>query len=326
MRAVVAERHGGPDVLTETDRPDPRPGPGELLVRLTAAGINYKDVYEREGRAALRAPFVPGSEGAGTVLATGADVTGFRPGDRVAWCAAPASYAELVAVPAGAAVRVPDDIPDADAAATMLQGLTAHYLTTSTYRAAPGETALVHSAAGGLGQHLVRLLVRRGARVIGTVSAPAKAAAAEAAGAHHVIVRGGEPDELTRRVLDHTDGRGADVVYDGIGRDTFEAGLAALRPRGTFVLVGAASGPVPPFDPQSLAPRGSLFLTRPTLVDHASDPDELTARAADVFRWLREGVLKTAIGGRYGFDRAAEAHADLQSGTTTGKLLLQPGH
>ncbi|MER6333235.1 quinone oxidoreductase [Streptomyces sp. NPDC001034] len=326
MRAVVAERHGGPEVLTETDRPDPRPGPGELLVRLAAAGINYKDVYEREGRAALRAPFVPGSEGAGTVLATGADVTGFRPGDRVAWCAAPASYAELVAVPARAAVRVPDDIPDADAAATMLQGLTAHYLTTSTYRAAPGETALVHSAAGGLGQHLVRLLVRRGARVIGTVSAPGKAAAAEAAGAHHVIVRGGDPGELTRRVLDHTDGRGADVVYDGIGRDTFEAGLAALRPRGTFVLVGAASGPVPPFDPQSLAPRGSLFLTRPTLVDHASDPDELTARAADVFRWLREGVLKTAIGGRYGFDRAAEAHADLQSGTTTGKLLLHPGH
>ncbi|MFF5405665.1 quinone oxidoreductase family protein [Streptomyces misionensis] len=325
MRAVVAERHGGPEVLTETERPDPRPGPGDLLVRLTAAGINYKDVYEREGRTALRAPFVPGSEGAGTVVATGADVTGFGPGDRVAWCAAPASYAELVVVPARAAVRVPDDISDSDAAAAMLQGLTAHYLTTSTYRAAEGETALVHSAAGGLGQHLVRLLVRRGARVIGTVSTPGKTAAAEAAGAHHVIVRGAA-DDLTRQVLDRTDGRGVDVVYDGIGKDTFEAGLAALRPRGMFVLVGAASGPVPPLDPQSLAPRGSLFLTRPTLVDHATDPAELADRAADVFGWLREGVLKTTIGGRYGFDRASRAHADLQSGTTTGKLLLQPGH
>ncbi|BBC93198.1 zinc-binding dehydrogenase [Streptomyces griseofuscus] len=207
----------------------------------------------------------------------------------------------------------------------MLQGLTAHYLTESNYPATRGETALVLSAAGGLGQHLVRLLSRRGARVNGTVSAPGKAAAAEAVGARHVIVRGADPDELTRRVLDLTGGRGVDVVYDGIGKDTFEAGLAALRPR------GMSSWSVPPPGPRhrsTRVPRAPRLALphRPTLVDHATDPEELTARAADVFRWLREGVLKTAIGGCYGFDRAGEAHADLQSGTTTGKLLLQPGH
>lgn len=327
MRAVVAERHGGPEVLAETHRPDPVHGPADLLVRLTVAGVNFKDVREREGKGAPGAPFVPGSEGAGTVVAAGAEAAaaGFRAGDRVAWCTAPASYAELVAVPAATAVRVPDGVDDTDAAAVMLQGITAHYLTTSTYRAAEGESALVHSAAGGLGRHLVRLLARRGVRVIGTVSSDVKTAAAEAAGADRVLVREAGAD-LAGQVRDLTGGRGVDVVYDGIGKDTFGAGLAALRKRGTYVLVGAASGPVPPFDPQSLAARGSLFLTRPTLADHVGADGELAGRAADVFRWLGEGVLSTAISGRYAFGKAARAHEDLESGTTTGKLLLDPAY
>ncbi len=326
MRAVVAERHGGPEVLSVLGRPDPAVGPDQLLVRLAVAGVNFKDVNEREGRTALRPPLIPGSEGAGTVVAVGGQVTRFAPGDRVAWCAAPGSYAELVAVPERAAVAVPAGVADAEAAAVLLQGLTAHYLTRSTYPAAAGETALVHASAGGLGQHLVRLLAARGVRVIGTVSAQAKADTARAAGAQHVVVRrpGRADGELTSEVLKLTDNQGVDVVFDPVGKDTFDAGVAALRRRGTFVLVGAASGPVPPLDPQSLAPLGSLFLTRPTLADHIAEPAELAARAADVFRWLRDGTLAVSVSGRYRFDQAAQAHADLQSGRTTGKLLLYP--
>jgi NADPH2:quinone reductase len=235
-----------------------------------------------------------------------------------------------VVVNASAAVRVPDDMTDEDAAAVLLQGLTAHYLTTSTYPAAKGETALVHAAAGGLGQHLVRVLARRGVRVIGTVSTQAKADVARAAGAHEVIVRGARGTVLAAEFAEHvrelTDGRGVDVVYDGIGKDTAEGGLLALRRRGVFVLVGAASGPMPSFDPQSLAALGSLFLTRPTLNDHATDPAELAGRAADVFEWVRNGTLRVAVGGRYGLHEAAKAHADLASGATNGKLLLLPLH
>lgn len=329
MRAAVAERHGGPEVLTLAERPDPVPGPGELLVRVGAAGINFKDVPEREGNTKRSLPLVPGSEGAGTVLATGSGTTGFHPGDRVGWWSAPGSYAEQVAVPATAAVRLPADIEEEQAAAVLLQGLTAHYLTSSTYPAAKGETALVHAAAGGLGQHLVRLLSLRGVRVIGVVSAASKAEAAGAAGAHEVIVTGDgsvatEPSPLAERVRELTGGRGVDVVYDGVGRDTFQASLSSLRRRGMLVLVGAASGPVPPFPPQSLAAHGSLFLTRPTLVDHATEPAELRGRAAEVFGWLRDGTLRLAIGGRYPLAEAAQAHADLQSRRTTGKLLLLP--
>ncbi|MFD0279179.1 quinone oxidoreductase family protein [Kitasatospora sp. NPDC127111] len=323
MRAVVVERPGGPEVLVATDRPDLEPGPGELVVALAAAGVNFKDVYEREGLTGAAGPFVPGCEGAGTVIAVGPDVRGPGVGDRVAWWAAPGSYAEQVVVRADATVPVPDDVSEADAAAVLLQGLTAHYLVTSTYPARKGETALVHSAAGGLGQHLTRLLAERGVRVIGTVSTPDKVPAAEAAGAAAVVVRDGTSD-LAERVRGLTEGDGVDVVFDGVGRDTFEAGLRALRRRGTFVLVGAASGPVPALDPQALAAHGSLFLTRPTLVDHATDPAELRSRAADVFQWLREGRLQLTIGARYPLDQAARAHADLQSRRTTGKLLLLP--
>ncbi|QMU71253.1 quinone oxidoreductase [Streptacidiphilus sp. P02-A3a] len=326
MRAVVAERHGGPEVLAVLGRPEPEVGPEQLLVRLAVAGVNFKDLNEREGRTALRAPLVPGSEGVGTVVATGGRVTRFAPGDRVAWCAAPGSYAERVLVPERAAVAVPAGVTDEQAAAVLLQGLTAHYLTESTYPAGAGETALVHAAAGGLGQHLVRLLAARGVRVIGTVSSQDKADTARAVGAQHVVVRrpGRAGDELTSEVNELTDHHGVDVVFDPVGRDTFDAGVAALRRRGTFVLVGAASGPVPPLDPQALAPLGSLFLTRPTLADHTADPAELAARAADVFRWLRDGTLAVSVSGRYRFDQAAQAHADLQGGRTTGKLLLYP--
>ncbi|WFB09675.1 quinone oxidoreductase [Streptomyces sp. LX-29] len=329
MRAVVVERAGGPEVLVPTELPDPVPGPGELLVRLAVAGVNYKDVYERQAGSRATPPFVPGSEGAGTVLALGPGAEGFAVGDRVAWWAAPGSYAEQVIVPAAAAVPVPEDITAADAAAVLLQGLTAHYLTTSVHPAAKGETALVHSAAGGLGRHLTRLLTAQGVRVLATVSAPEKVEAARAAGAQEVLVRaeGGalaDGGELAARVRELTDGRGVDVVYDGIGRDTFEAGLGAVRRRGLFVLVGSASGPAPALDPQSLASRGSLFLTRPTLVDYATDPDELRFRAAEVFDWLRDGRLELAVGGRYPLAEAARAHADLQSRRTTGKLLLLP--
>ncbi len=323
MRAVTATRHGGPEVLVLADRPDPTPGPGEVVVRLAAAGVNFKDVYEREGRTKAAVPFVPGSEGAGTVSQVGAGVEGLAVGDRVAWWSAPGSYAEQVLVPAASAVPLPDDISELDAAAVLLQGLTAHYLVTSVHETRKGGTALVHSAAGGLGLHLTRLLAGRGVRVLATVSTPEKAPTARAAGADEVIVRPEGP-ALAAAVRELTDGRGVDVVFDGIGRDTFEAGLASLRRRGTFVLVGAASGPVPPLDPQSLAAHGSLLLTRPTLADFATDPDELRSRAAELFDWLRSGLIEVSIGGRYSLDQASAAHTDLQSRRTTGKLLLLP--
>lgn len=328
MRAVYVENFGGPEVLVMTERPDPRPGPGELRVELTVAGVNFKDTHERQGRMGARAPLVPGIEGAGTVVEAGPGADGFAPGDRVAWWLAPGSYAEQVIVPAANAVRLPDEITDADAAAILLQGLTAHYLTNSTYRAAEGETALVHAAAGGLGQHVVRLLALRGVRVIGTVSTESKVAAAKEAGAHEVIVRGRparmSADELASRVRELNDGAGVDVVYDSVGRDTAEAGLLALRRRGMFVLCGISSGPMDPVDPALLAAHGSLFLTRPTLVDYACEPEELAGRARDVFDWVRDGTLRVHVGGHYRLDEAARAHADLQSGATTGKLLLHP--
>ncbi|GAA2087969.1 quinone oxidoreductase [Kitasatospora saccharophila] len=322
MRAVVVERPGGPEVLVIAERPDPVPGPGEVVVRTGAVGVNFKDVYEREGRTAAVAPFVPGCEGAGTVVAAGPGVSAPAVGDRVAWWASPGSYAELVTVRADAAVPVPDDVTDADAASVLLQGLTAHYLVTSTWPARKGATALVHAAAGGVGRHLSRLLADSGVRVIGTVSSAEKAGTAAAAGVTEVVVR--EHGDFAARVRELTDGRGVDVVFDSIGRDTFEAGLGVLARRGTFVLVGAASGPAPALDPQSLAARGSVFLTRPTLVDHATEPEELRARAAEVFDWLREGRIRLSVSNTYPLAEAARAHADLQSGRTTGKLLLRP--
>ncbi|GAA0491302.1 quinone oxidoreductase [Streptomyces olivaceiscleroticus] len=323
MQAVVVERFGGPEVLTVQDLPAPTPGPGEIVVRTSAIGVNFKDIYEREGRAAKPTPFIPGSEAAGRVLSVGPDTSDFAPGDRVAFWSAPGSYAEQVRLPARAAVPVPDDVSDEEAAALLLQGLTAHYLITSTYSAAEGETALVHAAAGGLGQLLTRLLSRRGVRVFGTVSTQEKAVAAKAAGVHDVVVVNDDTN-VGSSLQDLVRGRGVDVVYDGVGRTTFEASLKVLRPRGTYVLVGAASGPVDPISPQDLAAHGSLFLTRPTLVDHATERSELLDRAHELFTWLRRGDVEPSIGGRYRLADAATAHTALQLRRSTGKLLLFP--
>lgn len=324
MQAIVIDRFGGPEVLAAQERPEPAPGPGEIVVRTGAIGVNYKDVYEREGNPPRSTPFVPGSEAAGTVVSVGPGAEGTEPGDRVAFWAAPGSYAEYVLLPARAAVPVPDDVSDEQAAAILLQGLTAHYLVTSTYPAKEGETALVHAAAGGLGQLLTRLLSRRGVRVLGTVSTAEKADVAMEAGAHDVVVTEGHTD-LLPPLQESTRGRGVDVVYDGVGRTTFDAGLKTLRPRGTYVLLGAASGPVAPVPPQDLAANGSLFLTRPTLVDHATDPAELLSRAEELFNWLRNGDVRVSVGARYPLTAAADAHAALEQRRTTGKLLLLPG-
>ncbi len=323
MRAIVVTQYGGPEVLTITAVPDPVPGPGEVVARPSAIGVNYKDIHEREGRAKSSPPFTPGSEGAGTVTAVGEGVTSLAPGDRIAWCTAPGSYAEQVVVPARAAVPLPADITDEDAAALLLQGLTAHYLTTSTHPVREGGTALVHAAAGGVGRLLTQLLTRRGVQVVATASTPEKAETARKLGAWQTLVTAGGTD-IAARVREVTDGRGVDVVYDGVGRDTFEAGLKSLRPRGTFVLFGDSSGPVAGFDPRLLASHGSLFLTRPTLNDHATDPAELLARSAELFAWLRDGEIDISVGGRHPLKDAAQAHHDLQRRRSTGKLLLTP--
>jgi NADPH2:quinone reductase len=306
---------------TEIDRPSPRKG--ELLVDVAAAGVNYIDTYHRSGGYPRDLPFVLGLEGAGTVAEVGADVDGFAPGDRVAWMGVPGSYAEQVAISADAAVRVPDDIADEQAAAALLQGVTAQYLVTSTYPVRAGDDVLVHAAAGGVGLLLVQLAKARGARVIGTVSTAEKEELARQAGADEVI-RYTEADfsAETRRL---TDGKGVRVVYDGVGRTTFEGSLASLAPRGLLALFGASSGPVPPFDPQRLNAAGSLYLTRPTTVHYTATPAELRERAGEVFGAMAAGTLSVRIGGRYPLAEAARAHEDLQGRRTTGKLLLTTG-
>ena len=323
MRAVVVSQFGGPEVLQPVQQEPPAPGPGQLLVSVAAAGVNYMDIYQREGRppyASGGAGFVPGAEGAGTVIAAGPDAGGFAPGDRVAWTGVPGSYAEQVLLPADRAVAVPEGMDLRDAAAVMLQGTTAHYLCHDTYPVAGGDPVVVHAAAGGVGLLLTQLVKMRGGTVIATVSTPAKAELARQAGADHVTGY----EEFGDVVREQTGDAGAAVVYDGVGQATFEASLAALRPRGMLVLYGAASGPVPPFDLQRLAPAGSLFVTRPTLVHYLVSRAELERRAGDLFRWLAEGKLSVRIGGTYPLADAARAHEDLAARRTTGKLLLIP--
>jgi NADPH2:quinone reductase len=319
MRAVIAERHGGPDVFTVVQRDAPAPGPGQLLVDVAAAGVNFADIYRREGRPPYsgEVPYVPGMEGAGTVAAAGPGADGPRVGDRVAWTDA-ASYAEQVIVPAGQVVPVPDDVDLEVAAAVLLQGMTAHYLSSDTYPVAEGDPVVVHAAAGGVGLLLTQMVAARGGVVIATTSSPEKAELARQAGARH-LADYGNFGAVTREV---TGGAGAAAVYDGVGQATFDASLAALRPRGYMVLYGAASGPVPPLDPLRLLAGGSLFLTRPTLASYIATPDELRHRAGDLFRWIREGTLTVRIGGRYPLDQAARAHEDLAGRRTTGKLIL----
>jgi NADPH:quinone reductase len=322
MRAVVAEGHGGPEVLRPRDWPAPAPGPGQLLVDVAAAGVNFRDVYEREGQPPYRGavPYVPGIEGAGTVAAVGPEVPGFAAGDRVAWVSAPGSYAQRAVLPAAGVVAVPGGVDLETAAAVMVQGLTAHYLCHSTYPVAPGDPVVVHAAAGGVGLLLTQMAAMRGGVVIATTSTAAKARLARSAGAAHLAGYG----DFAAMVRDVA-GPGAAVVYDGVGQATFDASLAALRPRGYLVLYGAASGPVPPVDPQRLNTGGSLFLTRPTLAHYMRSRDELLQRTGDLFTWIRQGRLTVRVGGRYPLAEAARAHEDLAARRTTGKLLLLPG-
>lgn len=323
MRAVQVSTHGGPEVLEPAELPPPRPGPGELLVDVAAAGVNFIDTYHRGGTYPRSLPFVPGVEGAGRVAAVGPGVDGVRAGDRVAWADAPGSYAEQVVVPAERVVPVPANMDDETAAAALLQGMTAHYLTVSTYPVGEGDSVVVHAAAGGVGLLLTQLVTARGGRVIGTVSTAEKEQLAREAGAAEVI-RYTKVDDLAAAVRGLTGGDGVAVVYDGVGASTFDASLAALRPRGMLVLFGAASGPVPPFDLQRLNSAGSVFLTRPTLRHYTTTREELTWRAAEVYAAVASGALRIRIGGRYPLEQAREAHEELQGRRTTGKLLLLP--
>ncbi|HKS52124.1 MAG TPA: quinone oxidoreductase [Pseudonocardiaceae bacterium] len=321
MRAIQVTETGGPAVLRLAQLPDPEPGTGQLLVKVAAAGINYIDTYHRSGAYPMRLPFVPGSEGAGTVIAVGPDAGDIAVGDKVAWAAAPGSYAELAVVPAEQAVPVPAEVDTDIAGGCLLQGMTAHYLAVSVHAVAPGETVLVHAAAGGMGLLLTQLATARGARVIGTVSTAAKGQLARQAGAAEII-RYTEVDDVAAEVRRLTDGDGVAAVYDGVGASTFDASLASLRPRGMLALYGAASGPVPPIDPQRLNSAGSVFLTRPKLADYVASRQELLWRAGEVFDAIRAGSLRITIGGRYLLADATQAHQDLQGRRTTGKLLL----
>ncbi|OLT14766.1 NADPH:quinone reductase [Serinicoccus sp. CNJ-927] len=323
MRAIVVEETGGPQALTLVDRPTPEPGPGQALVDVAAAGVNFIDTYQRSGAYPLPTPFVLGSEGAGTVRSLGPGTSGLSVGDRVAWAMAPGTgYTEQTVVDADRLVVVPVEVELETAAAVMLQGLTAHYLARTTFPAGPGHTALVTAAAGGVGLLLTQLLHRAGVRVIGTVGSPDKAELATQAGADEVILyRETDLLDAVRRV---TGDDGVHVVYDGVGQDTFETGLELLRPRGMMVLFGAASGPVPPIDPQVLNQKGSLFLTRPTLAHYVADRAELTARADDILHLIANGELDVRVSGRYPLADARRAHEDLEGGGTTGKLILVP--
>ncbi|MGW0035605.1 quinone oxidoreductase family protein [Gordonia sp. NPDC003376] len=320
MHAVQVTRHGGPDVLGYGTIDDPIPGPDELLIRTGAVGVNFIDTYLRRGLYPSHPPYVPGTEGAGEVVSVGAEVTTFAPGDRVCWCDTNGSYAELVAVPADRAVAVPDGVSDEVAGSSMLRGLTAHYLLDGSAHPVAGDTVLVHAGAGGVGLILTQLATRRGIRVITTVSTDAKAELSTAAGADHVLRYG---DDLVAQVREHTDGRGVRVTYDGVGAATFDQSLAATGLRGTVVLFGAASGPVPPFDLQRLNSEGSLSVTRPTLAHFIVDHDELVWRASEYLGAVADG-LDVRVGQRYRLADAGQAHADLESRATTGSTVLVP--
>ena len=314
VRAAVVTRFGGPEVLEVRDEPEPRLGDDQLLVAPEAIGVNYRDIYEREGRYGGETPLIAGVEGVGTVA------EGPSAGLRVGWLSAPASYAERVVVEADQAVPVPDGLEGETAAAVLLQGITAQYLATSVYPIQPGDAVLVHAAAGGVGLLLTQIATKLGARVIATTSGGEKAELARGAGADEVIGYEG----FDERVRELTGGEGVAAAYDGVGQATFDGSLASVRTRGTMVLFGAASGPVPPVDPMRLERGGSLFLTRPALRDHTARREELLARAADVFGWVADGSLDVRIGGRYPLEEARRAQEDLASRATTGKLLLIP--
>jgi NADPH2:quinone reductase len=320
MKAIQIAQTGGPDVLRLADLPDPSPGPGQVLVRLSAIGINFVDTYHRGGLYPRAVPFVPGGEGAGEVVAVGDGVSGVVAGDRVASTDLAGAYAELAVVAADRLVPLPAGVPDEVAAAVLLQGMTAHYLLHDSYPVRPGDPVLVHAAAGGMGLLLSQWGTALGARVIGTASTPEKVELARAAGANPVLGY----DGFAAAVRDLTDGDGVAAVYDGVGRATFDESLASLRRHGVLVLYGQSSGPVPPFDLARLNSGGSLYVTRPTLGHFVSTPAELLSRAGDVLGRVAAGTLSVRIGGRYPLAEAARAHEDLEARRTTGKLLLIP--
>ncbi|MGA7315181.1 MAG: quinone oxidoreductase [Silvibacterium sp.] len=322
MKAIQIQQTGGPEVLTLADIPVPTLKAGEALVKVRASGINFIDVYYREGRYKTELPFIDGQEGAGIVEAVGEGVSEFKPGDAVVWCHVLGSYAEYAAVPLAMLVHVPQNLDLKLAAAVMLQGMTAHYLAHSTFPLKSGDTALVHAAAGGTGLLLTQMASQAGARVIATVSTEEKANLAREAGAAEVILYTQADFEAETKKL--TDGRGVDVVYDSVGRTTFDKSLNVLRPRGMMVLYGGSSGPVPPFDLIGLSTRGSLFVTRPTLKHYTLTRDELLARAGAVLAAVEAGNLKVRMEHTYPFSEARQAHLDLEGRKTTGKLLLIP--
>jgi NADPH:quinone reductase len=323
MKAIRIHSLGGPDVLELEEVPDPQPGEGQAAVRVEASGVNYVDVYFRTGLYRMPAlPFTPGQEAAGTVAAVGPGVTEVAVGDRVAYTGIQGSYAELAAVPAARLVKLPEGITTRQAAAAMLQGITAHYLAVSTYPLKPGDVCIVHAAAGGVGQLLCQIAKLRGARVFGTVSTEEKAKIAREAGADEVILYSQQDFSAEAKRLNG--GKGVQVIYDGVGKATFDKGLDTLAPRGLMALFGQASGPVPPFDPSLLNQKGSLYLTRPSMGHYIADRDELTWRAGEILGWIAGGKLRLSIDRELPLADAAAAHRALEGRETTGKVLLIP--
>ncbi|HZD54831.1 MAG TPA: quinone oxidoreductase [Candidatus Aquicultoraceae bacterium] len=322
MKAIRVHRYGGPEAMTLEDVPVPKAGEGNAVVRIAAAGVNFIDIYQRLGQYPVPLPFTPGNEGAGVVEETGPGVTEAAPGDPVAYSSAIGSYAEYAVVPSWRLVRLPRGIDPDTAAALMLQGMTAHYLSHDAFPIRKGDACLVHAAAGGVGLLLVQMAKRRGGRVIGTVSTPEKARLAREAGADEIILY--VEQDFEREVKRLTDGAGVQVVYDSVGKTTFEKSLNCLSSRGYLVLYGQSGGPVAPFDPQVLSARGGLFLTRPSLVHYTRNREELLSRANDVLGWAADGSLRVRIGESFPLAEAAEAHRRLAGRMTTGKVLLLP--
>ncbi len=322
MRAIQILKTGGPEVLTLREIPTPVPGPGEALMRIEASGVNFIDTYHREGRYPAALPYTLGQEAAGTVVSVGADVTSVKPGDHVAWCGVPGTYAEFAVAPADRLVAVPAGVSSQQAAAAILQGMTAHYLAHSAYKIQSGDEVLIHAGAGGTGLLLTQIAKSLGARVFTTVSTEEKAALSRAAGADEVILY--TQTDFAAEVKRLTSGRGLPVVYDSVGKSTFDQSLTCLRRRGVLVLFGGSSGAVPPFDLIRLSTLGSLYVTRPTLKDYVVTRSDLMARAADVFNGVAAGTLKLRLEHTYPLAEAAQAHRDIESRGTTGKLLLIP--
>jgi len=322
MKTIHVKEPGGPEMMQLVEVPKPQPGPKQALIRMAAIGVNFIDVYFRKGLYKAETPIVLGNEGAGTVEALGPEVTEFKIGDRVAWAMHRGSYGEYAVVPCSGLVKIPEGLDFQAAAAAMLQGMTAHYLTHSTYPLKSGDACLVHAAAGGTGSLLVQMAKMLGARVFGTVSTDEKAKIARQAGADHTILYTSQDFEAEVKRL--SDGRGVDVVYDSVGQSTFDKSLNCLRPRGVLALFGQSSGPVPPFDLNILNGKGSLFVTRPSLAHHLLTREELLWRAGDVLNWIAAGKLKLRIERAYPLAEAGAAHRDLEGRRTAGKLLLIP--